>query len=155
LGVRKVVSEANPSPDMIALANALRRGSSAFARRMRALRGAHGLSASKVSVLGRLMRATGRLTATEVAELERLQPQSLTRIIADLEARGLIRRAPDAADRRRLMLEITPAGRDLLVEDAWRQNAWLARALEARLSSDEIALMAEAAELLSRLAEAD
>lgn len=145
----------DPSTDLIPVANAVRRSSSAIARRLRALRAPHGLSASKVSILGRLMRAGRPITAVEVAELERLQPQSLTRILADLEARALIRRSRNAEDRREVLLEITESGRNLLIEDARRQNAWLAAALQAGLAPHEIALLGQAADLLASLAERD
>jgi DNA-binding MarR family transcriptional regulator len=149
------MSEAEPPANLLAVAHALRRANIAMARRLRALRAPHGLSASKVSVLGRLTRVDRPLSASEVAELERLQPQSLTRILADLEARGLISRARSATDRRQILLGITAAGRALLVADARRQNAWLAAALEAKLAPHEIALLMAASDLLTTLAEID
>jgi DNA-binding MarR family transcriptional regulator len=139
--------------DSLRAADALRRGLTRLYRRLRRVRADHGVSPSKLSVLGRLHRAGGPLTAVELARLERLQPQSLTRIIAELETGGLVARQPDQSDRRAVLITITDAGRTLLATDARQQNAWLARAVEARLTGTEAALLAMAAGLLDRLAE--
>jgi DNA-binding MarR family transcriptional regulator len=139
--------------DSLRAADALRRGLTRLYRRLRRVRADHGVSPSKLSVLGRLHRAGGPLTAVELARLERLQPQSLTRIIAELESGGLVARRQDASDRRAVLIDITEAGRALLAVDARQQNAWLAGAVAARLTGTEAALLAMAAELLDRLAE--
>ena len=135
----------------LAAANLLRRSLSDFARRMRGLRDAHGVSASKLSVLGRLYRAGRPLSATELARLERLQPQSLTRIIADLETDGFILRSRNESDARQLDIAISEAGSMLLMRDAHRQNIWLAKAMDERLTPAERAILALSAELLDRL----
>ncbi|QNQ09980.1 MarR family winged helix-turn-helix transcriptional regulator [Sphingomonas alpina] len=135
------------------MANPIRRSLSDFARRMRSLRVDHGVSAAKLSVLGRLLRADGPLTATDLAALERLQPQSLTRIIADLDELGFITRRQGERDRRQIEIEITAAGSELIRRDAHRQNLWLAQAMTERLTPAERAMLRLAAELLDRLAE--
>jgi DNA-binding MarR family transcriptional regulator len=137
------------------LANGVRRAITTLARRLRKQRLDHGVSAARLSLLGRLLRAGKPMTATELARGERLQPQSLTRIIADLDERGLIRRQHDSIDRRQLLLEITPRGRDLLVVDASRQNEWLARTMASQLNDAERELLRFAAKLLERLAETE
>jgi DNA-binding MarR family transcriptional regulator len=135
-------------------AGTLRRSTAALARRLRALRAGHGLPASKLSILGWLARAQQPLTASRLAELERLQPQSLTRSIAELDAAGLIRRREDEADRRSLLIEITGKGTDLVTEDARRQNQWLAQAMQ-KLTRAELDMLAIAAQLIDRLVEED
>lgn len=95
------------------------------------------------------------MTATDLARLERLQPQSLTRIIADLEEQGLIRRRQDEVDRRQILIEITQQGTDLLVLDAHRQNLWLSQVLTTRLSKAERNILDIAAELLDGLSDED
>jgi DNA-binding MarR family transcriptional regulator len=141
------------SAETLRNADALRRSMARLTRQLRKLRADHGVSPAKLSALGRLLRAGDAVTAVDLARQERLQPQSLTRIIADLEERGLIARRPDETDRRQLLIEITPQGRALLVLDARQQNAWLAAAIEARLTGTEQALLAMAAGLIGRLAE--
>jgi DNA-binding MarR family transcriptional regulator len=142
-------------PSLSATANHIRRSLGDFARRMRTLREDHGVSASKLSALGRLRRAGHPLSATELARLERLQPQSVTRIIADLEADGLIIRRQNESDRRQLDIAITKAGIEILTRDARRQNEWLARAITEKLTPAERAIVALAADLLERLADSD
>jgi DNA-binding MarR family transcriptional regulator len=136
----------------ITTADALRRSVAMLQRRLRALRAEHGVSASKLVILGRLNRAAGPLAATELARLERLAPQSLTRIMADLETSGFITRTPSEADRRQTLVAITPEGRKLLAADAHRQDVWIAGALAANFSETERGVLALAAPLLDRLA---
>jgi DNA-binding MarR family transcriptional regulator len=132
-------------------AHVLRRSTGALWRRLRAMRADHGIRASKLSVLGWLERAHTPLTASRLAELERLQPQSLTRIIAELDEEGLIKRREDENDRRALLIEITATGHDLLVEDARRQNRWLADSMQEKLTPAERDLLLIAARLLDKL----
>ncbi len=122
-----------------------------LARRLRRERAAHGVSPSKMTVLGHLDRG-GPMTATDLATRDRVQPQSLTRMIAALEERGLISRAQDEADRRQIHIALTQAGRALLAEDARRQEEWLAHAVAAALDEPERAMLRAAAPLLERLA---
>src|SRR4051812_2029921 len=123
-----VVSIPSTEPDLAA-ANRVRRSLVDFARRFRGLREDHAVSASKLSALGQIYRANGPISAGELARRERLQPQSVTRIIADLEERGLIVRSRSEIDSRQFDLLLSDAGCALLVRDAQRQNAWLAGAM--------------------------
>ncbi len=138
-------------PGPIGTANLIRRSLADFARRMRSMRADHGVSASKLSVLGRLVRAGRPLTATDLAALERLQPQSLTRIIADLDENGFIVRTQNPQDRRQLDIAISSAGLDLIHADARRQSEWLADAMANQLTPAERAILVLAAELLDRM----
>jgi DNA-binding MarR family transcriptional regulator len=150
-----MLDPAAPEPEQIqAVAVALRRAVTSVARRLRAERAAHGVSSSKLSVLGRLVRQ-GALTATKLAEDERIQPQSLTRLLAELEQAAFITRREDESDKRQLLIEITPRGHQLLVKDAYQQTAWLARAIPAVLSPIETQLIWLSARLLQGLADAD
>jgi DNA-binding MarR family transcriptional regulator len=142
------------SDETMAAARALRRGTTQLYRRLRAERVSHGLSPSKLSVLGRLA-LSGPLTVTALAAKERVQPQSLTRTLADLEESKLILRRQDQVDRRQSLTEITPLGEDLLRNDARRQAAWLAAAMSSLLSPVERELLRLAAQLMRKLADAD
>jgi DNA-binding MarR family transcriptional regulator len=145
---------ADLTPAALLTANLLRRSVAALSRRLRARRADHGVSAAKLSILGRLARAAAPLTASTLAERERLQPQSLTRLIAELEQAGLIARRVDASDRRQLLIELTAAGRELIVTDARRQSLWLAAAMSRALTPAEMSVLRVAAELLDQLADA-
>jgi DNA-binding MarR family transcriptional regulator len=141
------------APNLLETAHLLRRSLSDFGRRMRSLRDDHEVSAAKLSVLGRLLRAGRTLSATDLASLERLQPQSLTRIIADLDDAGLIVRTRNAKDRRQIDIAISDAGRTLIQRDAMRQSCWLAEAMERHLTLAERSILALAAELLERISD--
>jgi len=134
-------------------ANAVRRGITAMARRLRALRAEHGVSPAKLSLLGRLYRSGQPMSAVDLARLERLQPQSLTRLIADLDGRGFIHRRPHPSDGRQLLIELTPSGGALLIDDARRQNEWLAGVMQASLTATENDFLRLTAALLERLAD--
>jgi len=142
------------SEEIIAAARALRRGISELYRRLRAERVSHGLSPSKLSILGRLA-LSGPLTVTALAVKERVQPQSLTRTLADLEESKLIVRRQDQVDRRQSLTEITRLGEDLLRNDARRQAAWLAVAMSSHLTPAERELLRVAAQLMRQLADAE
>lgn len=106
-----------------------------------------------LAVLSRLYRA-GTQTPTELAEAERLQPQSLTRILAALTIRGLIEREPDPDDGRRSRISINANGLAVLREYSAQRERWLAGALESTLSPTERQLLRLAADLLIRVADA-
>lgn len=133
-------------------ARRLRASLSRLQRRLRAERGETGLGPSRYGALACLYRK-GPMSAGELAAEERLQPQSLTRVLAALEEQHLISRRTDEADRRRVQIEITPAGVDRLRTAVARQETWLADALSTRLTPIERDLMQLAIRLCDRLAE--
>jgi DNA-binding MarR family transcriptional regulator len=132
----------------------VRRGIMRLSRRMRAQRTGEPLSASKLSVLGWLNRK-GALTQTALATLERVRPQSLTRILAALDADGLIRRCAGENDRREVVIQLTEAGHAALERDVEQRDAWLGQAMNLALSPDEQALLLRAARLMEKLAEVE
>jgi DNA-binding MarR family transcriptional regulator len=133
-------------------ATGVRRSVTRLARRLRLERVRHGVSASRLIVLGHLLR-NGVTTAKELAALENVQPQSLTRILLDLEKARLIHRTQAEVDRRQVHIEITQNGRELLVRDAERQDEWLGQAMATVLTEAERDLLDIAARLLNRLSD--
>lgn len=89
------------------------------------------------------------LRLKDVAERLRIAPRSATEVIDQLEAKGLVERGSDPADRRATRIRTTPAGADL--RDAIRR----ARRREAGdyFSALSAADRAELARLLGRLAQ--
>jgi DNA-binding MarR family transcriptional regulator len=136
------------SPELVAQ---IRRGSTRLARRLRAERPHGGLSLTKLAVLSHLHRL-GPSAPGEIALAERQQPQSLTRVIADLEQAGLITRSRGERDRRRYVLALSPAGRQALAVDAAGRDRWLADALR-ELTETERQVLRLAAALMEELAE--
>ena len=109
------------------------------------------LSPSQSSALASIDRH-GPLTPSELAERERIQRPTVTRLLVRLEAAGLIARAADPADGRSSLITVTPAGRDLLRQLRLRKDAFLARRLE-ELDAEERATLDRAAAILERLLE--
>jgi DNA-binding MarR family transcriptional regulator len=129
----------------------IRRGSTRLARRLRLERPADAMSLTKLAVLAHLRR-WGAATPGELAAAERLQPQSLTRVIADLEAEGMLTRRRDARDGRQRVLEITAMGKLALADDMDARDAWLEQAIEQeRLTETERRVLYLAGVLMDRL----
>jgi len=133
-----------------ALAGDLRVVIGQLIRRLRAERG--DLSLTQVTVLGRLDRG-GPAGVSDLAAGERVRPQSMASTVAALLTAGLVSRAPDPGDRRRALIDLTPAGREALTADRSRRDRWLADAIERDLTARERRVLSEAAELLGRVAE--
>ena len=133
-----------------ALASALRLAVMRLARRMRAERPDSDLSLTQLSALAVLERH-GPLTPRELAAAERIRPPSMTRVVAALEAAGLVARTDHPTDGRQVLLAASPAGTALLREDRRRREAWLAQRLR-ELDPDEREVLRKAAVVLDRLA---
>jgi DNA-binding MarR family transcriptional regulator len=98
------------------------------------------------------LRTHGPMSAGELANCERVQPPSMTKVLANLEERGLVRRDVHPTDRRQAVLAITPAGEALLDSERRSRDAWLTRQL-ATLTPDERALVQRVLPILIKLAE--
>jgi DNA-binding MarR family transcriptional regulator len=122
-------------------------------RRLRSDGRAEALAPAKWSVLAQLHRL-GPLAATDLARLERVRLQTLTRLLAEVEAAGLIARTLDAADARRRMLSLTRAGRIQLTSEVHRREASLRVAVQRGLSEAEREVLLAACALLDRVADA-
>jgi DNA-binding MarR family transcriptional regulator len=139
------------------LASALRISVSRLARRLRAERTVHGLSElselsdTQLGALATLERH-GAMTPGELADHEKVQPPSMTRVIAVLEQRNLVMRSAHATDKRQVMLSVTDAGRDLVHQSRRLRDAWLARRLR-ELTPQERAKLRAAAPILEKLSQ--
>ncbi|MEP6696767.1 MAG: MarR family transcriptional regulator [Pseudonocardiales bacterium] len=122
-----------------------------LARRLRAHRLDSGLSLTQLSVLATLDRH-GAISPGDLAEHEKVQPPSITRVLSVLDGRGLTSRTQHPTDGRQQIVTLTAAGRALLRDDRRQREAWLARQLTL-LSADERALLRAAAPVLERLGE--
>ena len=131
----------------------IRRGATRLARRLRFERPADSLSLTKLSVLAHLHRGDA-VTPGEIAAADWLQPQSLTRVLAELEADGLITRSRDAYDRRQFVLGLTAAGAAALAADMGARDRWLAEAMGG-LSETERQVLYLAGKLMDRLSGLD
>jgi len=119
-----------------------------LARRLRQ-ESSSGLSPSLTAALSTLERH-GPLTPSELAARERVQRPTATRILAGLDAAGLIVREPDPSDGRVTRVRVTPAARTLLRRLRGRKTAYLARRMR-RLAPEELVTLEQAAGILERL----
>jgi DNA-binding MarR family transcriptional regulator len=132
------------------LAEALRDAITRLNRRVRQARPVGDLTVTQLSALTSLELA-GALTPRELADVERVQPPTMTKIVAKLEERGLVQRTPHPTDGRQVILSSTGLGREILGQYERVRDEWLAARL-AELTPDERGVLTRAASLLSRLA---
>jgi len=137
------------------LASALRISVSRLARRLRAERRSEGLepdlSDTQLAALAALERHSA-MTPGELADHEKVQPPSMTRVITVLEERGLVMRAPHATDRRQVVLTVTDYGRQVVQQSRKLREAWLAKRLRELTPQERSALRA-AAPVLEKLSQ--
>src|SRR5690349_22960233 len=115
-------------PAAASLAGMLRDAIMRLNRRMRQARPLGDLTLTQISALTSLGLA-GVLSPRELAEHERVQPPTMTKIVAKLEDRGLVQRTPHPTDGRQVVLAPTEAGREAVVEHRRAGDVWLARAI--------------------------
>jgi DNA-binding MarR family transcriptional regulator len=108
------------------------------------------LSLTAAAVLARLQRK-GPARLTDLATGEGITQPSMTTLVARLVAQGLVDRAVDPADRRAVVLTLTPAGAELLARRRADRTDRLAPHL-AELSPDERDRIAAALPALTQLA---
>jgi DNA-binding MarR family transcriptional regulator len=100
-----------------------------------------------------LVKRSPGLTLRALAEAEGISPPALSGYVDRLERAGLLVRVRSETDRRRVGLELTPAGDRLLRSVRERRTAWLADRL-ASLEPEALAAVGDAIKPLSRLLEA-
>lgn len=123
------------------LPSGLARSHDALLDHFRPIFTAHGLTASQWRVL-RVLSTVGELDAGETARRALLQPSGLSRLLRQLNERGLIATWTPENDARRSMHALTAAGRDLVFEiesqltDIWRE-------IERRFGVQRLGALAE------------
>nr|WP_199736113.1 MarR family transcriptional regulator [Micromonospora sp. HM5-17] len=132
------------------LATVLRDAITRLNRRVRQTRPVGDLTGTQLSALTSLELA-GALTPRELADTERVQPPTMTKIVAKLEERGLVQRTPHPTDGRQVILAVTDPGRRMLAQFERARNEWLAGRL-AELTPEERDVLRRAAEILQKVA---
>jgi DNA-binding MarR family transcriptional regulator len=122
-----------------------------LARRVRAERADDAMSDGKLSVLFILVNQ-GAQTLGSLSEFERVTPPSMNRTINWLVEHGFVSRASDATDGRKVVIDVTDAGRRLVKETRRKRDAWFSSRL-ASLSAEERATLESAEAILRRLAD--
>lgn len=108
------------------------------------------LGHSHLSALASVL-LSGPIRLGDLAIREFVSPPAMTKTVSGLESRGLVVRRPDPSDGRSVLLEITPAGEDLVLRARSERAAILAE-LVAELDPRDRAALTEALPALERLA---
>jgi len=139
-------------PKIEQVASALRVSLGLLVRRLRQVQVDGELTLPESSALARLDRG-GPTTATALAKLEQISPQSMGAPLGTLEARGLIERRPDPEDGRRAVVSVTKAGLQVLRNRRSARTEHVARALSTAFTRTELEQLRVAAPLIERLAQ--
>jgi len=129
---------------------------SAAIRLLRAVRTADaetGVSAPKLSALS-VLTFSGPMSLSALATAEQVRAPTMSKLVADLEAEGLVVKRADKDDKRGVRIEATAKGRALMEEGRKKRLALLMKRL-TRLSAAERAELHKAADLMLRLAAPD
>jgi DNA-binding MarR family transcriptional regulator len=107
------------------------------------------------SQLSSLLRVIehGPLTASALAQIEHVRPQSIAETVTALKADGLIATAPDPTDRRKSLISATTRGREVAASILARRDEWLTHALETIATPVERQIVADAITVLNKIAD--
>jgi DNA-binding MarR family transcriptional regulator len=108
-----------------------------------------GLSHGLLSALATVAKH-GPMRLAEVAQVEQVSAPSVTRVIAELEHRGLVARSSDATDGRAFLIQVTPAGTDAVIRARAARSEAAAKLLEI-LDPDELASIETALPALEKV----
>ena len=141
--------EASPADNIERIADRLHSASIHLLRRVRRRDDESGVTAPHLSALSVLVFGGAR-TLGELAEAEQVRPPSITRVVRNLEADGLVEREPDPADRRIVRVRATAKGRTILEDGRRRRISDLAARLRT-IDAADLETLERAAELIERV----
>ena len=138
-----------PEPDALAVADRLHSAAIHLLRQVRTRDTKSGVGPAQLSALSVLVFA-GPRSLGELAAAEQVRPPTMSRIVAGLMRAGLVRGHVTKEDRRRLRLEATVKGTELLWAARKRRVESLAATLR-QLPADQVEQLRQAAELIDQL----
>lgn len=109
------------------------------------------LSAAQTSVIA-LLGKNGAATASALAGIEGVRPQSMTTTLAALDGMGFIDRHADPNDGRRQIITLSRAGEAQFNGARSARHAWVTEQIRTTLTPEETRTLVAAAELMQRLA---
>jgi len=137
--------------DTAELAAVLRPALMRLTRMIRIQRADTSITLTQLSAMAALEK-NGPMSPGELAAYERVQPPSMTKVLAKLEEQGLVHRTVHPTDRRQAVIEISEAGLDLIESERRSRDLWFTAQLE-NLDADERALLRSIVGVLDKLAE--
>jgi DNA-binding MarR family transcriptional regulator len=139
----------SPTREVEAVADRLHSAALHLLRRLRTEDDALGISPPRLSALSVVVFA-GPIGIGTLAAAEGVAAPTMTRLVDGLEREGYVRRLPDPADARGVLVETTATGRRILTRGRQQRVRTLAQGL-ASLSSEELAEIRRGAELIERI----
>ncbi|MFC9788794.1 MarR family winged helix-turn-helix transcriptional regulator [Rhodococcus sp. NPDC127528] len=95
-----------------------------LSRHLRGRRTDSPVSLTQLSALASLDEH-GPMTPGGLASRERVQPPSMTRVIASLADAGMVLRTPHPTDGRQIIVSLTDAGQALLADETSAREQWM------------------------------
>lgn len=129
----------------------IRRAVLVLARRLRQQASGDTLSATEMSVLGRVSRGEAD-TPGRLAKAEHVQPPSMTKVLERLDQLGFLARRPHPDDGRQQLLSITEQGSEFIEHTREQRTLWLSQHID-QLTSAERTALTRAAGALEKLAD--
>ena len=135
--------------DSLEVATSLHRAAIRLLRAVRVADDETGVSAPKLSALS-VLTFGGTMSLSTLARAEQVTSATMSKLVSDLEADGLVAKRVDREDKRGLRIEVTAKGRTLMEEGRKRRLALLQKRL-AKLTRDDRILLDRAAEIMLKL----
>ncbi|QIS08630.1 MarR family transcriptional regulator [Nocardia arthritidis] len=135
--------------DVRALAGELSLAVVRLTRHLRGRRVDSQISLTQLSALATLARE-GAMTPGALAAKERVQPPSMTRVIASLTDLGLVQRDPHPTDGRQIIVSLSSAGRALIDDETSAREAWMTEQL-AGLTDDQLLVLTRAVGIMKQI----
>lgn len=155
LGESDTMSETPDAADSVdAIVTNLRRIVRAVTLQSRAVSKRSGLSVAQLLTLRALAERPEGTTATDIRGIVQVTAGTLSGIVHKLVKRGLVERARDTEDRRRVLLFVTDAGLDLLSRGPSLLQEQVERRLAA-LGDDERSTILQSLERLAAMMDAE
>ncbi|RJO78800.1 MarR family transcriptional regulator [Nocardia panacis] len=135
--------------DVRALAGELSLAVVRLTRHLRGRRVDSQISLTQLSALA-MLASEGSMTPGALAAKERVQPPSMTRVIASLTDLGLVERKPHPTDGRQIIVSLSPAGRAQVDDENSAREAWMTEQLSG-LSAEQVAVLSRAVGIIKQI----
>ncbi|MCE4266600.1 MarR family transcriptional regulator [Rhodococcus sp. ACPA4] len=123
-----------------------------LSRHLRGRRADAQVSLTQLSAVATLSQE-GPMTPGALAAREKVQPPSMTRVVASLAELGLVQRSPHPTDGRQIIVSLSDAGNALLADETHAREAWMNERL-SDLSAEDLATLRGAVEIITKIVSA-
>ncbi|AZG45375.1 putative HTH-type transcriptional regulator [Gordonia insulae] len=124
-----------------------------LARRLRGRRVSKVVSLTQLSAMSTLHHE-GPMTPGALALAERVQPPSMTRVIASLSDLGMVRREPHPTDGRQAIVTLAERGSEVITAELDAREEWLSARIE-ELTPEERATLSAVVPIIKKIITGD